>query len=555
VIDAFGFRQPFVELTRGAPASRSIALDYASFFPVYPELQSFKNGHWHPGVPFVVSLLMKIILAPLAARMLFEQPYDHTKNVSLSQEYALVATLGINDSPDWDLATVIGAASSTKVYGGTYPQWVDGNHTFRSFTFPTLPKGNITQASVAANTSAYFARLDCQMLSNLEDHLGKTLNPQNPTRSATFNLNGTDNDCEWNMNFQVSSGFDTYLFTGVKTDCGDYGGSGSSGRLIIVGGTVESTSKYNLTVVSCVPTYWTASGRLTMDLDPNARSPIKKWSETTAATKELRPGWWPLFEQQLQQVSTVDTTKTLGNADSTTATGRLILDYGRRHFSDPFAVDSLIRSTQEVYATVYAELLNTFMIRQSSIVDHVDADLTTTTNRLFVSNAIAGVILGFLAAVAAILILIFVYTERHHSVLFEEPVGILGYAGLLVDSVVYRMAVTMRDATNFRGKTTENVMGAVEPSRGSIAVFEMAERGDPKRAHIVVQGKLLNDEEALRSFMQAGVGQGVSPATTKNTPEVARNEKHVGMTAPPTERLLPSKRSASPKLVNAQYGK
>ncbi|KAK5936704.1 hypothetical protein PMZ80_011075 [Knufia obscura] len=487
-IDAFGFRQPFVELVEGAPASKTIALDYRSLMPGQREWTAFRNRHWHLAVPFVISLLLKTAIGPLAARVMVEQPYAGTEPVTLNQAYALTSTIDLEESPGWDLLPVLNIASATKVYSGSYSRWVDGHHTFLSFDFPPAREGNISQASVTATTSAYFARLECQVLDDLDGHLYLQPDPNNPSHSGRFYLNGTDNGCFWRTNFQVSQGFTTYLRTESNTTCGDYGGSSFSGRFIVAGGAIQSMTSYNLTVLSCVPTYWVVSGDLTMDLRAAARNPIMRWDEDTDNVVELRPQWWDSFEQQIQQVDSTDTTTNF-NAVSATAIGRLILDYARRTSLDPFAPDTMIKSSQEVFASVYATLLDQYMVRRVSEPVQIPGKLTTTTDRLFVVYPIAGVILAFLVMVSAILALILWHTHAYSSVLFEEPVGLLGHAGLLVDSVVYRMAGGVRTLDNFCGQTSDDVTQKVNVFYGPTAKFRMEDRSDPAKARIVMDAR------------------------------------------------------------------
>ena len=238
------------------------------------------------------------------------------------------------------------------MYNGSYTRWVNGNRTFLSYSSPILPKSNFSQPRVTAETSAYFARLDCEVLENLDDHLHRDADSNNPNHSGRFYLNGTDDGCFWRTNFQVSQGFTTYMQTESNTTCSGFGASSFSGRFIVAGGMIQSMTSYDLTVFSCIPTYWTASGNLTMDLDPNARNPIIRWDEDTNSVAELRPQWWNSFEQQIQQVASTDTTTNF-NATSATGIGRFILDYARRTSSYPFRADILIKSTQEVFATLY----------------------------------------------------------------------------------------------------------------------------------------------------------------------------------------------------------
>lgn len=149
----------------------------------------------------------------------------------------------------------------------------------------------------------------------------------------------------------------------------------------------------------------------------------------------------------------------------------------------------MIESTQEVFATVYATLLGQYMIRPTSEPVELTGMLQTTTDRLLIVYPIAGIILAFLIGVIALLSLIWWHTHKHLSVLFEEPVGLLGHAGLLVHSDVYQMAQEVRKTDTFLRKTTEDVMKRIDLFYGPTARFKMEERDDPAKARIVMQAE------------------------------------------------------------------
>ena len=124
--------------------------------------------------------------------------------------------------------------------------------------------------------------------------------------------------------------------------------------------------------------------------------------------------------------------------------------------------------------------------------------LTTTTNRLFIVYPIAGIILAFLFGAVAILCLILWYTHEHISVLFEEPVGLLGHAGLLVNSVVSEMTRGVRNTSQFHGKMLEDVMKSIDLFYGPTAQFVMEERSDASEARITMQTKDSTRRNILR---------------------------------------------------------
>lgn len=519
IVDAFIFRQPFIELVRGAPIQKSLALDYQAYFPIKREYKMVRNGHLHLAPPSLLSLCLKAVIGALSARLLVEGSYTGSEPKTLEQTHALSSSTRLDEPLGWDLVPVLGITSATQVYGANYPRWSDGDRTFLNFT-STLDK---TQASsqprLTVHTPAYFARLDCQIMQDVQQHLrvvpDKTADPG---RGGHYYLNGTDNDCEWTTIFAVTSGFQTYMQTSSTVDCSTYGDSSFSGRLIIISGQIASLNDSNLTIASCVPTYWTSMNRLTMDLDRNALHPIISFEEDVASRKELRPQWWNSFESQLQQVQTVDTTVSGGiSGASTTTMGRIILDKLQRNSADPLDPDALIRVVKEVYATTYAILIDTFKIRPAIDSTELEGSLETTHDRLFIVNAVAGVILAFLVASALTLVVVFLYTRnpKHCSGLYEEPTGVIGYAAVSHGRVVNDLLTRARQAEGFSGKAATDVIESLKVDRPSppagtkkwsarkvlravrlmhivrrqdpgAAIFQMGNVQDPRAACIVV---------------------------------------------------------------------
>ncbi|KIX96819.1 uncharacterized protein Z520_07539 [Fonsecaea multimorphosa CBS 102226] len=514
VVDAFGFRQPFIELARdgGVVARKTIALDYGSFFPVKREYKAWRNGHWHLFVAFTLSQILRVGLGPLAAHMLVEKAYLNNKTVSLLQDSSFYSTTSLSEPINWDLSPVIGAASSTLVYGGSYPRWSNGTHLFLNFSSPQLPRGNVSQPGIVAATQAYFARLECQdVTDDVGAHMIRIEDSSNGN-GGTWWLNGTDHGCYWSTNFQISNGFTTYLKTCSNVTCGAYGSSLYSGRLIIIGATNVNFKKTLPTVISCIPTYWNSQGQINMTLDQDSRNPIF-WFRANATT-ELRPQWWDSFESQLNQVTSIDTTLAGGTqADSATDFGRVILDNARLIDTEKaLSGEVLTKSSQQVFATVYSLLVNDFMIRHKQTPTSLSGQLTYSTNRLFVYNIIISIILGLLLAVAAMLILIIQYTASHCSMLLEEPIGIIGYAGLLVDSVVNKIAAAIRAGANYQGKTRKDAMTVLDARDGTDPMFVATYQGDQRATRIALQPLASENQFIEQHFPTSGNGHVQPPA-------------------------------------------
>ncbi|OAP61260.1 hypothetical protein AYL99_03461 [Fonsecaea erecta] len=545
IVESFGFRQPFIELARdgGAVAKKTIALDYGSFFPIQREWKAWRNGHRHLFGAFSLSQILRVGLGPLASHMLVEQAHFLNTTVALLQDSSFYSTTSLSEPIDWDLSPVLGAASSTLVYGGSYPRWTNGTYLFLNFSSPELPGGNVSQPGIAAATQAYFARLECQALSDVDDHLIRIGDPSSyDGNGGTWWLNGTDRGCDWSTNLQISNGFTTYLQTSSEVTCGAYGSSLYSGRLIVVGATNVNFNKSVPTVITCIPTYWNSQGQISMSLDQDSRSPILGFTANT--TTELRPQWWDSFESQLNQVKSIDTTLGGGTmADSASGIGRVILDNARLIDSNnALREDVLMISSQRVFATVYSLLVNDFMIRKTQTPPtSLSGQLTYTTNRLFVYNIITSIILGLLCAVAAMLVVIICYTDRHCSMLLEEPIGIIGYAGLLVDSAVNKIAAAVRAGANYRGKATKDAMRVLDARDGNGPSFVATYGGDDQRAmRIALRAEQSEAEFIDQHFPSAANGHVQQPEGGVNQADIDRpRQQQDAQEAPPHDAHQP----------------
>jgi Protein of unknown function (DUF3433) len=70
-VSACSLRQPFIELAKdqgdGAPAEKSILLDYRSYPTFRSWFIAFRNGHYLIGISILFSLILSIFVVPLSA--------------------------------------------------------------------------------------------------------------------------------------------------------------------------------------------------------------------------------------------------------------------------------------------------------------------------------------------------------------------------------------------------------------------------------------------------------------------------------------------------------
>lgn len=85
IVAACLFRQPFVELRRGAIAKRSIFLDYLSFLPWERIQHACSNKHWTLLFSALMSYIFTVLVVPLSSRLFAENPHVSTEMVTLVQ--------------------------------------------------------------------------------------------------------------------------------------------------------------------------------------------------------------------------------------------------------------------------------------------------------------------------------------------------------------------------------------------------------------------------------------------------------------------------------------
>lgn len=523
VVDAYGARQPFVELARpeGALAKKSIALDYQSYFPGQREVKAFRRGHWYLCFAFLVADILRVVLGPLAARMMSLKAYAYTQPdvPGIVRDTMFDANPSINEYLPWDLLTVIGAVSGSILYGASPPDGSNGTHGFLNFSKPIIQP--LAQNPIAnATTSAFFSELECVIMDDVAANMDRVPVPNSLSGNAgRWNIKGIDRNCDWSINMGIAATYSNYLQTFPETNCTEDPQSSSQSRLIVVGASAVNFNNTVPAVLSCMPTYWNASGNLILNLEADSRSPVLGFEESER--KILKPQWWKSFETQLNQVQSVDTTVDGGStADSATAFGRVILDNARRISTEkPLDPNTLATSSQQVFAHAYATVVTQFMIRPSAQT-RVQLALTTTTNRLFVDNAVAGVVLVLLFMAAIVISLAYWYGKTP-SILFEEPIGLLGKAGVLAKSTVNYLVLANRETPGFCGKTTKDIRQLVEDPEATAVRFITVDRLDPANSRIEIRLDAAKSPKPPLQDSQAAEGLLLRAVCAQNPPSLA----------------------------------
>ena len=176
---------------------------------------------------------------------------DNKSEHTIFNESAL--TLRSSLQPAIDLATAIHA------YGGNPPSWMTAEYAFEIFSMAEESiSGNIT-----TDTNVYSAYLDCQAISLFEYFA-----TYDSSSGGSTTIQIDNRGCQVSHYFQVANSTPIYA-VGWNTQChgSDYS------RISIFSGLyseVASPKLANLSISSCISSYWRTSGSLTVSFRSSA---------------------------------------------------------------------------------------------------------------------------------------------------------------------------------------------------------------------------------------------------------------------------------------------
>jgi hypothetical protein len=426
-------RQPYVELmrrgpdTRGATPFRSIMLDYNAIPAWKSWVVALRNKQAHLGVGMLLALLVSNVLSSLAAHLLVQQQAQFSTTSPITS-----TSSGFDPSlldSKTNLQPFIDVATAVQAYNTSPPAWTTETYAFGRFAL--TDKGVADSANVTANTSAYSARLECETI-RPADYRSKLGELVDDTRGLTVDF--TDRGCAVSQFLSLSPNTPTYAATWYAR-CPD----SDVNRFGIFAGRYSASSATglaDLSVTSCVPTYWQTNGSLTMSYaatngDTSSSAAYSYLDFDGHSRTQIDPGLQVVFEDALRDYTIFNPAA----AAMTDAVGYAVYSAAQRRRTPQtgFPGAAAIRqSTQAVYATVFAAMTSSVLLPESGSKTSSDSGIVTTTkNRLFVASTIAYIFAASMAVVVACHVVLFWYGQRHHTPLDEEPVGLLGAAKFL----------------------------------------------------------------------------------------------------------------------------
>ncbi|KAJ4018872.1 hypothetical protein NW761_014942 [Fusarium oxysporum] len=481
IAGSFTDRQPFVVLSRpdGGPARETVLLDYRTTFGLVRFWPALRNQHWHVAWAQLASLAFSV-LGPLSAGLfiaaagVFHQEVGVVFNSTFDQSAMGNAM---------DIRAVLDTVTATLVYGASDRPWTDHQYAFRPFytaSDETLPT-NAT--AVTARTVAHSAYLNCAVMvpaPGSDCEITATPLPSE-TSAAALIMTATDRGCRCQQRFTVSEHQSVYFSTTAVLNCGLPAGYS---RLVFTYGHFSAAGLpflSNISVVSCAVGYRRTNGDLKVTV-PSASHESTSVSgggqpkvvgfsptEEPQDSRDDSYAFWTGFESKLFQSTVFSGDTALATTDFGTA---ILYRATQRQGGGASVTDNstvlggkvLAESISDVFTAVYLTSMATVGLvpLEGGSREDVKATLETHLTRLFVVPWVTGTVVGVLVLIVVVAISLLHHVRKNKTLLYEEPAGLLAYAGLLDDSELITKAEGIRNSAGFDGKVVGTVLKRAE---------------------------------------------------------------------------------------------
>lgn len=445
-VTTFTDLQPYVDLAKrdGAPARTTIMLDYRRHFMLKNAWVALRNKHFLLAYYMILSAAMSIAVVPLTAFLMVALP------VNLETTAKISFTTALNESsllaiPDFGL--VMDLAAAVRIYDARPPPWTDGEYAFPQVV---LRDEMTTNTNLTAETTGYSAYLECRIIPEAEYNLTvvDAIGASPPVTS--IQISAEDRGCPILYYFSITpkAGFQETSTTMVRSwatsDCGlDSGYS----RLSIVSG-VYVQSLTNLSLISCIPTYWKTQGTLITSTTILTSPPVVQSFLASDNGVEAR-FLAPYFETSIQSFACNDPST---DFSSTNVYGRQIYTLASKaHPESPLLPEAIEEAAQILFTSIYAMLLTTSLFEPISPAINGTGIKTTNMTRLVIMAPIAYTLLILLLAVAVAIVSMFWYA-RKPNILDEEPIGLVSAGLILHNSTVMQLMKKVQRGSGCNGR-------------------------------------------------------------------------------------------------------
>lgn len=422
IIAAVAARQPFVELRNAGHARKSmrmtLMLDYMSYPLFYVWAIALRNGHVILGFAMLFRLLASISLVSLAASVFQASVSQSTLNMSVSftQEFSI----DLLDSRT-DMQPALDLANAIHVHSATAPSWMNVTHAFEPFELDRQDiSGNLTTSTFALSSVP-----DCRIIDSSEYRVA--FEATNGDESA--NLNFIDRGCNVTGNMALTSSTPVYALSWYQQCRGEQ--YDRIGLYLGLYNDNSPTKLQNLTIVSCMPTYWNSTASLTVATSSSSTNEPVFVSAKVGNAQEVDLLAWDQIHRLLEYYQFYDPSATF-KAD---LFGKTVYKYAQI-LSPASTLDapSVKTAAETVYSTMFAALAAT-SLRRPRILPRVGSALVSrTVTRLYVDETVAWALVAVLVALLLGTVGSLYIVSTTTSMLREEPKGLLCYARLLQDS-------------------------------------------------------------------------------------------------------------------------
>jgi hypothetical protein len=451
-VAAFADRQPYVDLRKsgGRTPRSTIMLDYKTKPIIYGWLVAVRNGHFLLGTCMFFSVILALLVVPLASFLFTTTSFVSNATLPLSfttsfNEHVLGDHLSY---PDVRLS--LDSAAAMRLQDARGPPWTDGEYAFAKF----VPQVHVGDDKIFLETTAYSAQSGCRYIP--ESQYQKTILTPNDTGIPSLSIRVTADDRGCPISHYISPSVgpghpENFITIWPTMSCAaDAGWSRFS--ILTARYTNASTGVTNFSLISCAPSYWITPGTLLTTTGTNS---LRSFAPHPTNTSEFRPmAIWRFFEMQIQSSMCFDPVRNVESNEF----GQDVYKMATKAYSaSPLLPEGLIDVTQTLFSTTFAVFASTALFKPRPVPLNSTGIHMIQETRLIVVSPIAYIILGVLVVVVFLNVCLLFYA-RQESMLFEEPVGLLSFCGILYNSDVHTMIGRLAEEPDFDGKTTETTI-------------------------------------------------------------------------------------------------
>jgi hypothetical protein len=360
------------------------------------------------------SIISSLVLVPVSSYLITD--VEFASNITIPAEFTVFfdeSVVGIES----DLQPAVDAAIASHIYNGNRPSWTDEGHAFAAFrASEDTSAGNLTVEGYG-----YSAELDCRRIPEADYEIS--------IHSNRLQVRTRDQECNVSHALNIP---DQRPFKVIETwseqDCNAENGFSRFGILAGANSTDNQTALANFSFISCIPSYLSTPGNLTVTFGLTPSPMVAQFSPQLSAASPLSFLLRDFYESNLQLLTGgLDVLTTL-YADEI---GRTIYAFAQHmNPTSPLSADTLMNATSSLYTSVFAAWTAAQLFRKVDSPEKTTAIKSVSTTRLIIIPPVAFTVIAIMSCMTALTILLFFYAGEE-SILFEEPNGLLSYAGIL----------------------------------------------------------------------------------------------------------------------------